>query len=127
MKIRLIKHFDANGDEILDEDERDRVARRVVEDKGRLSVPLMMMDARARGASNRAAPAGTYYLRDQHGRVCGIGDEVAEARRVQAAADYGQRLANAHKLKCNPGLHLDHGKPDPRRWYVAWQREHGHM
>jgi hypothetical protein len=86
------------------------------------TVHVHFMDARA-----GVPPSGKYYLYDGAGRIAGLSDVQSELRRVGAAQDYGQRLANAHKLKCAPGAHLDHGKPDARNWYTDWLNAHGHM
>jgi hypothetical protein len=98
MKIRLIKHFDANNNEIP-EDERDRV----VGDREHITVPLTMIDSAGRD--------GTYALRDGHGRVCGVGDVQAELRRIGAAEDYKQRIGNAWKNRAQSGpVHASAGK-----------------
>jgi hypothetical protein len=114
--IRLVKHFDANGDEILDEDERDRVVRRVAKDHEHISVPLVLMDGRP------AAPAGTYALRDNCGRVCGIGDVAIAMRAEQARADRKVLLANAHK---DAARQVRDAKP--WQWYRDWQTTHGNL
>jgi hypothetical protein len=89
--IKLIRHYDVNGDLIEDDDDRD-LKDRVLKHGEVARIPLQLMDGKS-----AAPPAGAYYTVDGCGRVCGVGDIAAELRRQAAYEDYCVRLASAHK------------------------------
>jgi hypothetical protein len=84
------------------------------------SVQRSVCDARGAGAA--ATPAGAYFKLDGCGRIAGICDEAAEARRINAAEDSAYRRYVVPRL-----APMRDGKPNPWRFYHDWLSTHGNM